>query len=158
LSGKNRPGDSCELVRECDDNLVAVSSFPFHCVYPKAEVVLRPVEMQHARTGAVNKQLAQIWIPEMSCPLLLNFDQLIPKSPSDTALPVDRRLRRLRRLRLLTTGQNNCLGRSCCLTPSTPYPEREPALRRRCSSHAKSKDGFCRTVKRFSKLTGFEKR
>lgn len=66
LSGKDRPGDSCELVGERDDNLVTVYPLRFHSVYPDPKVVLRPVEMQDTGTSAVNKQLAQIWIPTLA--------------------------------------------------------------------------------------------
>jgi hypothetical protein len=64
-SREDGPRDTRELVGQCDDDLVVVYSLRLHLRNPEPEMILGPVETQHARSGTVDQQLAQIWITSL---------------------------------------------------------------------------------------------
>ncbi|KAJ3473096.1 hypothetical protein NLI96_g13135 [Meripilus lineatus] len=54
--------------KNCDDDLVAVYALRLHLRNPESEMILGPIEMQDARSGTVDQQLAQIWIASLGDP------------------------------------------------------------------------------------------
>lgn len=67
-SREDGPCDTRELVGQGDDDLVAVYALRLHLRNPEPEMILSPIEMQDARSGTVDQQLAQIWIASLGDP------------------------------------------------------------------------------------------